>query len=101
MMVVVRYMAQLRLAVGTGSESVTLPEGAVLPDLLRQLGRAHPGLLPRLLFDARGELQPSLLVFVGDSQVSPSEPRPLREGEVITLLTPIAGGGHGAVTPAH
>jgi len=41
--------------------------------------------------DACGGVQPAILLFVGDEQVGP-ETVPLRDGDVVTVLTPMAGG---------
>ena len=45
-----------------------------------------------LLLRADGSPRPSLLVVVGDEQVRVDDPRPLKAGDVVTVMTPIAGG---------
>jgi molybdopterin converting factor small subunit len=92
MRVAVRYLAQLRQAAGVAAEEVDVAEACLVRDLLARLGERHGEAVGRLLLDAAGALQPTILVFVGDVQVDPADAAPLREGDVVTILTPIAGG---------
>jgi hypothetical protein len=55
-----------------------------LTDLLVQLTQRHGEQFRRL--------SAAVLCFVGDKQVMPAQAPPLEEGEVITLLAPMAGG---------
>lgn len=80
MKLAVRYLAQLRHAVGSGGEEVELPGPLSVRELLAALAARRPALLT-----------PALLVFVGDEQAEPE--RQLRDGDEVTLLTPVAGGG--------
>jgi hypothetical protein len=52
----------------------------------------HGEAVRNLLVDGRGNVQPTLLLFVGDQQVARLEPRPLSEGDELTIMTPISGG---------
>lgn len=90
MLVVVRYHAQLRQAAGVPGETISVDEAVTVEQLLGHLGERHPG-LRRMLLDERGARQPTLLVFVGDRQAR--GPELLRDGDEVSLLTPIAGGG--------
>lgn len=90
----VQYTAQLRTVVGRAEEEIELPEGcnlaAVLVHVAQQLRReAAPYLLA-----ASGDVQPSLLVAVNHTAVAPSEAgtRTIREGDIVMLMPPIAGG---------
>ena len=60
-------------------------------------GGGTPSLLPlgemrRLLLGSAGEPHDSLLLFVGEEQVRWETPRELRDGDVVTVLAPMAGG---------
>lgn len=90
MNVVVRYLAQLRQAAGTTGEALALPSGQTVAGLLAELARRQPP-LRALLLDEAGMPRRSLLVFVGDRQVVFGQV--LTEGDEVTLMTPIAGGG--------
>jgi molybdopterin converting factor small subunit len=92
MKVLVRYMAQLRAAAGVAAETVDLDHPCTASELAARLAAQHGEALRRLLLGADGRLSPTILVFLGDSQVGPDESLPLKEGDVITLLAPVAGG---------
>src|SRR5262249_48319215 len=85
MTVTVRYMAQLRTAAGVAAESVSLADQSAARDLLARLAEQHGEPLGRLLRTG------TVVVFVNDSQVE-EDTAPLRDGDVVTLLSPIAGG---------
>ena len=88
----VEYAAQLKRAAGIGSETVELSAGQTLHDLVLDVARRHGGDLSRLLLDDTGVLHPSILLFVGDEQVRGDLNQPLRDRDVVTLLSPISGG---------
>jgi molybdopterin converting factor small subunit len=91
MRVWVRYLAQLRSAAGVAEEAVELDTPCTASDLAARLAAQHGVALRRLLLDADGRLSPVVLVFVGDAQVGPDHGL-LEEGDMVTLLTPVAGG---------
>jgi sulfur-carrier protein len=88
----VRYMAQLKQATGAACEEIALPSPCPVRELLLALANRHGAPLRRLLLDGDGSLQPTILVFVGDEQVSANDGVTLNNGDVVTLLSPIAGG---------
>jgi molybdopterin converting factor small subunit len=92
MKVAIRYMAQLRHAAGAAGEQVEVDPPCSVRECLARLAGRRGGPLRRLLLDAAGGLQPTLLVFVGDEQVASGDRRELRDGDVVTVLTPMAGG---------
>ncbi len=91
MKIAVRYMAQLRHAAGVVTEEIELNGGQKPADLLHLLAERHGTALRRLLLTADGKPQPTLLVFVGDDQANTAGTI-LRDGDEVTLLSPIAGG---------
>ncbi len=88
MSVTVTYAGQAREAAGTPSETSAAPDIAAL---VRDVAARHAALRP-LLLRADGSPHPSLLVVLGDEQLRVDDPRPLPDGAVVTLMTPIAGG---------
>jgi molybdopterin converting factor small subunit len=90
MRVEVRYLAQVRHAAGRAAEQVELEGPCSVRELVTRLAEARGLPLRGLLLDGRGSVQPALLLFVGDEQVDAA--RPLRDGEVVTVLSPMAGG---------
>jgi molybdopterin converting factor small subunit len=87
----VRYMAQLKLAAGVAAEQVELPPDATVADLVTLIAARHDGTLRDLLLGADGRPHSTILTFVGDAQADAPQ-TPLRDGDVVTLLSPIAGG---------
>jgi molybdopterin converting factor small subunit len=92
MKITIHYMAQLRQAAGTGSEQIEIDRACSVRELACRLADRHGDHLRRLLLDAGGQLQPTNLFFVGDMQVQPSDAVALKDGDVVTVLSPIAGG---------
>jgi molybdopterin converting factor small subunit len=92
MHVAVRYLAQLKQASGRPGEQLEVPSPCSIDELFSQLAQRRGPALRDLLLDAAGRRQPTILVFLGDRQVAPEESAQLREGDVVTLLSPMAGG---------
>lgn len=91
MNVAVRYMAQLRQAAGAAAERVELDRPCTAAELLKRLAERHGRPFRDLVLDAAGDPHPAVLLFVGDEQVR-AETTALRDGDVLTVLTPMAGG---------
>lgn len=92
MKITVEYGAQARAAAGAASECVEVPPGCDLRGLARQLAERHGPAFRDLLLDQAGQPRPSNLAVLGEEMVRWDEPRPLRDGEVVTILSPISGG---------
>ncbi len=92
MQVAVEYLAQVKHAAGTPAEAVTLEGPCCVQELVRRLAEQHGRPLRDLLLDAAGALQPTILLFVGDQQVVWATPQQLRDGDRVTLVSPMAGG---------
>jgi molybdopterin converting factor small subunit len=88
--VTVRYLGQGRRAAGRPAEEIEIEAGCTTTALLRMLAERHPD-LRGLLLTEKGEPRPSTLLFVGEDQVDTSD-RILRDGDRVTVLTPMAGG---------
>jgi MoaD family protein len=91
MPVTVHYFAQIRRAAGCASEQVDVEPGITLGGLLLQLADRHGAEFRRLLLDEAGGLQKSVLVFVG--QHPADGVTVLQDGDEVTILTPMSGGG--------
>lgn len=92
MRVVVHYMAQVKQAAGRTIEEIELEHPCTVRELIARLAGNDREPLRRLLLDKQGDVQPTLLVFVGDEQVSAGQTAVLRDGDVVTVLSPMAGG---------
>jgi molybdopterin converting factor small subunit len=85
-------MAQLKQAAGISSEQIEIDRACSVRELACRLAERHGEHLRRLLLDTGGQLQPTNLFFLGDVQVQPSDAVTLKDGDVVTVLSPIAGG---------
>jgi molybdopterin converting factor small subunit len=92
MSVQVAYMSQVKSALNLAAEEIDLPTPCTVHDLLAQLVRRHGQPLARLLCDADGRLQPTVLICLGDRQVRLGDPTPVTDGDQVTLLAPMSGG---------
>jgi molybdopterin converting factor small subunit len=92
MKVAVNYLAQVKQAVGCGAESVELAGGCSLQEFVGRLASRHGEPLRRLLLNAAGGLRDGILLFVGDEQVRWEVAVELKDGDVVTVLAPMAGG---------
>jgi molybdopterin converting factor small subunit len=91
MKITVKYQTQVKRAAGIAGESVEI-DGGFLQHLLQRLAERHSDAFRRLVVQADGTPQESILVFVGERQVTSAAPVALRDGDVVTLLAPMAGG---------
>ncbi len=86
----VQYLAQMKRVAGCTSEAVEIRDGVCLTDLLIHLAERHGDALRGMLLDPNATPRKSLLFFVGDEHADPN--RSVRDGDVITILAPMAGG---------
>jgi len=91
MKLTVSYSGMARSVARTASETFDLPAMTTLPDLLAQIAQRHGDKMAHLVTPAHESL-PSVLIFVGDEQVTWPSPPPLKDGDHIMLVSPIAGG---------
>jgi molybdopterin synthase sulfur carrier subunit len=89
----VQYMAQLRTVIGRVEETIELPEGVRLSELLAHLAATHDEARSHLVTET-GQARPSLLIVVNEAAVSGREATTtvLHANDTVTLLPPIAGG---------
>jgi molybdopterin converting factor small subunit len=90
MRVRVQYLAQLKRVLGTNEETVEVPGGCTLAQLVRQLAARPDAAARSRLLDPAGGPSRSLLFFVDDALADAT--RVLHDGAVITVLAPMAGG---------
>ncbi|MEY4178679.1 MAG: hypothetical protein RLY70_2253 [Planctomycetota bacterium] len=89
----VKYSGQLRTATRCGEEDVGWSPDRTLAELIAHLAERHAAGRPHLLSDS-GAIRPSLLIAINDAAVMANEANAtrLRDGDVVWLLPPIAGG---------
>jgi molybdopterin converting factor small subunit len=88
------YSAQLRTAAGLAREDLDLAESISLAELLHSLASERGREVAMHLLTAAGKIQPSLLLAVNGFAVSVHEAAatPLKPGDEVLLMPPIAGG---------
>ena len=93
MKVKVQFEAQLREAAGCDSTDVTLDSGA-FNELFQTLSSGSTEALSNRLLNQDGQPQSSLLIFLNDQSVASHQLGEcvIRDGDVISLYPPIAGG---------
>ncbi len=92
MQITVEYAAQIKRAAGRAAEIFECDSPCTVEDVLYRVADRHGEALRPLLFDTDRRLHPSILLFVGDSQIRPDQPHPLQDRDVLTILSPISGG---------
>lgn len=89
MQVHITFTTQVKAALGSSQEVVTLPDDATVLDAIRALAEKHRDVFAQfVLLD--GQLMPSILTSVNDQQVDASAS--LTDGDHIMLLSAISGG---------
>jgi molybdopterin converting factor small subunit len=92
MKVVVEFFGPAREATGVARETVEVTEPTTAPDLVVRLARERGGRLARLLLGPDGHLGASVLLAVGDRQMSVDDQGPLRHGDEVLVIPPVSGG---------
>jgi len=92
MNVTVEYTAQLKRAAGCATESVELDGDFTLDNLVSQIAQRHGDAVSSILLHEEGGVHPSILVFVGNEQVRPNDDSHLKDGDVVSFVSPISGG---------
>jgi molybdopterin converting factor small subunit len=90
MRITIHYMTQIKRAAGRSSDEIDVPAATTLRDALRSVAERHGPDFRGMLLDDAAEPRRSLLFFVGDEHADIG--RPLREGDAVTILAPMAGG---------
>jgi hypothetical protein len=84
-------MAQVKRAAGRASDEIELDTPCPAGDVLARLAASNGALRPLLLDTANG-VQRALLLFLGDEQITSDQLVPRHDGDVLTILAPMAGG---------
>ena len=88
----IHYFAQVRRAAGVESETLAVPADAGLGAALDQAVTRHGPEFAALVRDETGRIRSSLIVLVNGVPASSEEASPLKEGDVVSLLSAVAGG---------
>jgi len=101
--VATRFYAFLRERVGRQDDTLELGDDATVGDFLEKLAEKYEHALVGYVFDADKHLRSGFAVALNGENVKPEEfsSRRLRDGDVVVILPPIAGGylNKGSLTP--
>ncbi|MDP7266717.1 MAG: MoaD/ThiS family protein [Pirellulales bacterium] len=92
MQIHVLYTAQLKDAAGAAEQMIILPDRSTVRRCLSEIVQIHGEALRTMLFDSEENLLPSVLLCLGDEQISIDHASPLSDGDELTLLSAISGG---------
>lgn len=92
MRVTIHFMGQARLAANRERATVNVEPGCSPSAAVAQAAAEAGGPLQAFLFHPGGQPRRSILLIVGTRQVGWDSADPLRDGDCITVLPPIAGG---------
>ncbi len=92
MKVKVKYTAQLKKAIGSAEEIVETENNVLLRDLLTALFFQKKKEFQDIVFDSEGQFLGTVLLIINGQQVNFNHAEPLKENDVVTIMSPIAGG---------
>ena len=92
MKVTVNYYGQLKQITNKDSESCDLSEQTDLNQMLAGLASQYGDKFKDFVFDQAGEIRVSLMISVNDNVVDKKPAPCLKDGDEVSILTPIAGG---------
>ena len=92
MKIKVRYTAQLKKAMGRREEFVEIPNGTLIVNLLGVLLQQNKEAFTDIVFDDNGDFLNAVLLILNGQQTSIDSIQSLNENDVITIMSPIAGG---------
>ena len=92
MNITIEFYGQLRHLADTDSVSLDVEAGTSIPELVTALAKDRCDIFKSILFDPSGALLSSALILMGDEPVDRSPWPTLKDGDVMTLLPPLAGG---------
>ncbi len=92
MKIKVKYTAQLKKAMGRREEFVEIPNGTLIVNLLGVLLQQNKEAFTDIVFDDNGDFLNAVLLILNGQQTSIDSIQSLNENDVITIMSPIAGG---------
>ncbi len=92
MLIAVEYTAQLKRTAGVGRETIDVPEGTTVRSAIGHIAEQHDEPMGKMLLTSGGDVQPTLLLFLGDRQIAAGEDPVLNDGDTLTIMAPISGG---------
>jgi molybdopterin converting factor small subunit len=92
MSVTIEYSAQIQRALGLASERIELGSNRTVQGIMEALAHRHGERFRNFAQDDGGTRRGQLLLAVNDEQVFYDTPLELRDGDVLRIMAPMAGG---------
>lgn len=94
MKVKVVYLGLIRQKVGREKEEYDLTEGSLLRDLLNNIVNMHDALKSIIRMEDESPIDPALVIMLNGLSLNPTDKKEiaLKNGDIVTLMTPIGGG---------
>lgn len=92
MSVTIEYSAQIKQALGLASERIELGSARTVAGVLEELARRHGKSFRHFVPADGGPRRGALLLSVNDEQVFRDTPMELRDGDILRIMSPMAGG---------
>jgi len=92
MQITVKYKSQVKKETGIASETLDIAENNALQGVLSSLADKYGNNFRKLLFDDNGNFKNAILLAVNNMQVHYSENQLLNQNDILTIMSPIAGG---------
>ena len=86
------YFAQVRAATGVENENLTLDDGADVDAAVASLVEKYGDAFAGVVVDDSGSRRPSIIVLVNGVPSPHGTSRPLKDGDAVSILSPVAGG---------
>lgn len=88
------YLGLIRQKVGRKEEEYDLTEGSLLRDLLNNIVNTHDALKSIIRMEDESPIDPALVIMLNGLSLNPTGKKEiaLKNGDIVTLMTPIGGG---------
>ena len=92
MKISMQYTAQLAMEAGCSRESIDVEDNTTVEEVVRLRAGHFGGKFAEIVLNAEGQPVSTIMHIVNGEQVERGVPHPLKEGDELMLMSPIAGG---------
>ncbi len=92
MKIKIKYTAQLKKAIGKAEDLVDVNEGINIEGILNHLNKIYSKEFANIVFNQDGQFMNAVLLILNGKQIAFNSEKEVKENDVITIMSPIAGG---------
>lgn len=92
MKITIKYKSQIKKETGIAYEVIELPDNETLQVVLKNLAKKHDKGFMNMLFDDNNNFKNTIFLAINNTQTLYSENVKLKDADVLTIMSPIAGG---------